>query len=53
MRGALKKLICWLWGHDRMQISTKQKVCLRCGQREELRDYGRVRGWEELPDTAD
>ena len=49
----MKKLICWLWGHDRMQTNTRQRVCLRCGQREKLRDFGRVRGWEELADTAD
>ena len=53
MLGGVKKLICWLWGHDRMQTGTRKRVCLRCGQREKLRDYGQVRGWEELTDTAD
>jgi hypothetical protein len=48
----LKKLMCWIWGHDRMQTGARKRVCLRCGQREKLQQYGRILGWEELPDTA-
>ena len=47
-RHELKKLMCWIWGHDRMQTGARLRVCLRCGQREKLRDFGRVLGWEEL-----
>ena len=48
----LKKLMCRIWGHDRMQTAMRQRVCLRCGQRETLRQFGSTTGWEELPDTA-
>ncbi len=48
----LKKLTCRLWGHDRMQTSSRQRICVRCGQREKLCQYGSVTGWEELSGTA-
>ena len=48
----VKKLMCWIWGHDRMQTKARQRVCLRCGQREALRQFGSSLGWEELPDTT-
>ena len=48
----MKKLMCWLYGHDRMQTRTRLRVCLRCGQREKLCQYGSVLGWEELPAAA-
>ena len=48
----MKKLMCWIWGHDRMQTAARRRVCLRCGQREKLRQYGQVLGWEELSETA-
>ena len=48
----MRKILCWFLGHDRMATSARQRVCLRCGQREMLRDYGNVRGWEELAKTA-
>ena len=48
----MRKILCWFLGHDRMTTSARQRVCLRCGQRETLRDYGNVRGWEEVSETA-
>jgi hypothetical protein len=48
----MRKILCWLLGHDRMTTSARRRVCLRCGQRETLRDYGNVRGWEEMGETA-
>jgi hypothetical protein len=48
----VKKLMCWLYGHDRMQTRARLRVCLRCGQREKLCQYGSVLGWEELPNTV-
>jgi len=48
----VKKLMCWIWGHDRMQTTPRQRECLRCGQKEKLRHFGGCDGWEELPNTA-
>ena len=44
----MKQFLCWLLGHDRMTTSTRQRVCLRCGTRETLRDLGHVHAWQEL-----
>ncbi len=48
----MRKILCWLLGHDCMTTSARRRVCLRCGQRETLRDYGNVRGWEEVSAAA-
>ncbi|HEX9186627.1 MAG TPA: hypothetical protein VGB87_06135 [Vicinamibacteria bacterium] len=48
----MRKMMCWLLGHDCMKTSARRRVCLRCGQRETLRDYGNVLGWEEVGETA-
>jgi hypothetical protein len=48
----MKKLLCRLFGHDRMTTRTRHRVCLRCGQKETLRRYGQVLAWEELTDSA-
>jgi hypothetical protein len=48
----MRKILCRFLGHDRTTTSPRQRVCLRCGQRETLRDYGHVRGWEEVSETA-
>jgi hypothetical protein len=48
----MKRLLCWLLGHDRMTTRARQRVCLRCGTRETLRHYGSVMGWEEVTQTA-
>lgn len=40
------KMLCWLLGHDRMTTGARLRVCLRCGMRERLRDFGHVMGWE-------
>ena len=50
-RMTVKRLMCRIWGHDRMQTAVRQRVCRRCGQREMLRQLGSVPGWEELADT--
>ena len=42
----MKKLMCWLMGHDRMQTTARRRECLRCGQQEKLCQYGQVLGWE-------
>jgi hypothetical protein len=46
------RILCWFLGHDCMTISARRRVCLRCGQRETLRDYGNVRGWEQVSETG-
>ena len=48
----MKKLMCWIWGHDRLLTGSRLRLCLRCGQREKLRHFGRVSGWEEVSDSA-
>jgi hypothetical protein len=48
----MQSLLCWLLGHDRMTTSASHRVCLRCGQKERLRNLGNVRGWVELTRTA-
>ena len=48
----MRKILCWFLGHDRMTTSAKRRVCLRCGQRETLRNYGNVRGWEQVGEAA-
>jgi hypothetical protein len=45
----MRKFLCWLLGHDRMETSARYRVCLRCGKREKRCQYGAVVGWEELP----
>jgi hypothetical protein len=44
----MRKILCWFLGHDCMTTSARRRVCLRCGLRETLRDYGNVLGWEEV-----
>jgi len=48
----MKQLLCWLFGHDRMTTSARQRVCVRCGTREALRQFGQVVAWEELAKVA-
>jgi hypothetical protein len=48
----MREFLCWLLGHDRMKTSTRQRVCLRCGTRETLRDFGNVSGWEQVAKAA-
>jgi hypothetical protein len=48
---ALTKVLCRLFGHDRMKTNSRQRHCLRCGQEEALRRYGGVLAWEEVTDT--
>ena len=44
----MKAFLCWLLGHDRMAISARQRICLRCGTRETRQYYGTTVGWEEV-----
>jgi len=44
----MAKLMCRILGHDRMSTSSRSRVCVRCGQRETLRDFGHVTGWQEV-----
>jgi hypothetical protein len=48
----MRRLLCWLLGHERMTSKAARRVCLRCGLRESLRDYGHIRGWEEVSRTG-
>lgn len=48
----MSKFLCWLLGHDRMTTSAHHRVCLRCGTRETLRNFGNVVAWEEHPEVA-
>jgi hypothetical protein len=44
----MRKLLCWLLGHDHMNTSARQRVCVRCDARETLRNYGDVLAWEAV-----
>jgi hypothetical protein len=48
----MRRLVCWLLGHDRLPSRSSHRTCLRCGLREVLRNYGNVRGWEETRKAA-
>jgi hypothetical protein len=48
----MRKILCRLLGHDCMTTSARRRVCLRCGLREMLRNYGNVLGWEEVGETV-
>jgi hypothetical protein len=50
MGEGMRKLLCFLLGHDVMATTARRRVCLRCGQREALRRYGEVLAWEEMTD---
>ena len=44
----MSKFLCRVLGHDLMVTSARLRVCLRCGARETLRQYGEVLAWEEM-----
>ena len=48
----MKQLLCWLLGHDCMTTSARRRVCLRCGTRETLRQFGQVIAREEVTKAA-
>jgi hypothetical protein len=48
----MSKFLCYLSDHDRMTTSARHRICLRCGMRETLRQFGRVLAWEELTKVA-
>jgi hypothetical protein len=35
-----------------MATSARHRICVRCGQRETLRDFGHVLAWEEVAAAA-
>jgi hypothetical protein len=43
----VRRLLCRFFGHDRMTTGARRRVCLRCGLRETLQQYGIVAGWQE------
>jgi hypothetical protein len=47
----MRKILCWLLGHDCMTTSARRRVRLCCGLREPLRDYSNVLGWEDVGET--
>ena len=48
----MRKILCRLFGHDRMVTSERKRVCVRCGVRENLRQFGKISGWEEVTPVA-
>ena len=44
----MRKLLCWLLGHERMTSDGAHRVCLRCGMHEKRRNLGHISGWEEV-----
>ena len=49
----MRKLLCWLFGHERMTSGGAHRRCLRCGMHEKRRNFGHVRGWEEVTPPGD
>ena len=54
----MQSLWCRLFGHDIMRTSAAHRVCLRCGQKERLRNLGHVEAWVEaatakVPESAE
>ena len=45
------KLLCRVVGHQLKTTNGRHRVCLRCGQKEALRRYGRSLAWEVVTDT--
>jgi hypothetical protein len=43
----MRKLLCWLFGHDRMVTGSRQRRCLRCGLRERRLMIGDIVAWED------
>ncbi len=44
----MHRLLCWLLGHDTMTTRARHRICLRCGKRETLRQYGELVAWEDV-----
>ena len=42
----MRRLLCWLFGHEREAVGSRQRVCVRCHQRETMRRFGEVIAWE-------
>jgi hypothetical protein len=43
----MRRLLCWIFGHDSVATSARRRICVRCEHRELLRQFGSVRAWEE------
>jgi hypothetical protein len=43
----MNKFLCRLLDHDRMTTGTRHRICVRCGTRETLRQFGSTSAWEE------
>jgi hypothetical protein len=41
----MQSWICRLFSHDIMRTSALHRVCVRCGQKERLRNLGHVEAW--------
>jgi hypothetical protein len=48
----MRKLLCRLFGHESKETTGRHRVCVRCGQQEILRRFGRVLAWEEVTEVA-
>lgn len=44
----MRRLLCWLLGHEHMNTSARHRVCVRCNARQTLRNYGDVLAWEDV-----
>jgi hypothetical protein len=45
----MRKMLCWIFGHEFMNTSARHRICVRCEARETLRNLGDVVAWEEAP----
>jgi hypothetical protein len=44
----MRKLLCWLFGHERMVTSPRVRECIRCGLRERRLLIGEIIAWENV-----
>jgi hypothetical protein len=48
----MRRLLCWLYGHEIMATGPRQRICLRCRQQETLRRFGAILAWEQVTPAA-
>jgi hypothetical protein len=48
----MRRIFCWLFGHQIMAAGPRSRVCIRCNQHEQKRMFGQVVAWELVPAPA-
>ena len=48
----MRRILCWLFGHQVEAVGWKERVCARCYQRETMLRFGTVIAWQVVADPA-